>query len=60
MVVDDKFCAHTTVYPAVVSTPTEDQVCLSDEQRQIVLNRIHDDVHSILGSSNSTTFATGN
>ena len=60
MVMDNKFLAHTTVYPAVVSTPTEDQVCLSDEQRQIVLNRIHDDVHSILGGSNSTTFATGN
>ena len=52
---------NSTVYPAVISTPTEGQVCLSDDQRQNILNEIRSDIRSILGKSNSTTvtFTTG-
>ena len=50
------FLTNTTVYPAVVSTPIEGQVCLSDDQHQNTLNRVRSDIRSILGSSNSTIF----
>ena len=56
---DHNFFLNTTVYPAVVSTPTGGQVCLSDDQRQNILNEIRSDIRSILGRSNSTTFTTG-
>ena len=51
--------SNTTVYPAVVTTRTEGQVCPSDDQRQNALNEIRSDIRCILGNSSCTTFTSG-